>query len=51
MFPLICMPFSLVVGLLVKYRHAPTNLEESLMDSLAGDPAKIDWRTLPGQRA
>ena len=46
-FPLICMPFSLAVGLLVKYRHAPTNLEESLMDSLAGDPAKIDWRTLP----
>jgi H+/Cl- antiporter ClcA len=46
-FPLICMPFSLVVGLLVKYRHAPTNLDESLMDSLAGDPARIDWRTLP----
>jgi H+/Cl- antiporter ClcA len=45
--PLICMPFSLLVGLLVKYRHAPTNLDESLMDSLAGDPAKIDWRTLP----
>jgi H+/Cl- antiporter ClcA len=46
-FPLICLPFSLVVGLLVKYRSAPTNLDESLMDSLAGDPAKIDWRTLP----
>ncbi len=46
-FPLICMPFSLLVGLLVKHRHAPTNLDESLMDSLAGDPAKIDWRTLP----
>lgn len=46
-FPLICLPFSLVVGLLVKYRNAPTNLDESLMDSLAGDPDRIDWRTLP----
>jgi H+/Cl- antiporter ClcA len=46
-FPLVCMPFSLAVGLLVKHRHAPTNLDESLIDSLAGDPAKIDWRTLP----
>jgi H+/Cl- antiporter ClcA len=47
LFPVICMPFSLIVGLLVKYRHAPTNLDESLVDSLAGDPAKINWRTLP----
>jgi H+/Cl- antiporter ClcA len=46
-FPVICLPFSLAVGLLVKYRHAPTNLDESLLDSLAGDPAKIDWRALP----
>lgn len=37
LFPAICLPFSLIVGLLVKYRHAPTNLDESLMDSLAGD--------------
>ena len=36
-----------LVGLLVKYRHAPTNLDESLLDSLSGDVTKIDWRTLP----
>lgn len=47
LFPVICLPFSLAVGLLVKYRHAPTNLDESLIDSLAGDPARIDWRALP----
>ena len=47
MFPVICLPFSLLVGLLVKYRHAPTNLDESLLDSLSGDVSKIDWRTLP----
>ena len=47
LFPAICLPFSLLVGLLVKYRHAPTTLDESLLDSLAGDPTKIDWRALP----
>ena len=47
MFPVICLPLSLVVGLLVKYRHAPTNLGESMLDSLAGDVSKIDWRRLP----
>jgi H+/Cl- antiporter ClcA len=47
LFPAICLPFSLLVGLLVKYRQAPTTLDESLMDSLGGDVAKIDWRTLP----
>jgi H+/Cl- antiporter ClcA len=47
MFPVICLPFSLLVGLLVKYRHAPTNLDESLLDSLSGDPSRIDWRGLP----
>jgi H+/Cl- antiporter ClcA len=47
MFPVICLPFSLVVGLLVKHAHAPTNLGESMLDSLAGDVSKIDWRRLP----
>ena len=47
LFPAICLPFSLLVGLLVKYRHAPTTLDESLLDSLAGDVTKIEWRTLP----
>jgi H+/Cl- antiporter ClcA len=47
MFPVICLPFSLLVGLLVKYRHAPTTLDESVLDSLSGDVSKIDWRTLP----
>ncbi len=47
LFPAICLPFSLLVGLLVKRRHAPTNLDESLMDSLSGDVTKIDWRALP----
>jgi chloride channel protein, CIC family len=47
LFPAICLPFSLLVGLLVKHRHAPTTLDESLLDSLAGDVAKIDWRALP----
>jgi H+/Cl- antiporter ClcA len=47
MFPVICLPFSLVVGLLVKYLHAPTNLDESMLDSLGGDVSKIDWRRLP----
>ncbi len=47
LFPAICLPFSLLVGLLVKHRNAPTNLDESLMDSLAGDVSRIDWRALP----
>jgi H+/Cl- antiporter ClcA len=47
LFPAICLPFSLLVGLLVKHRNAPTNLDESLMDSLAGDVARIEWRALP----
>ncbi len=47
LFPVICLPFSLLVGLLVKYRHAPTNLDESMLESLGGDVSKIDWRSLP----
>jgi hypothetical protein len=41
--PAICLPFSLFVGVLVKYRAVPTNLDGSLMDSVAGDVTKIDW--------
>jgi H+/Cl- antiporter ClcA len=47
MFPVICLPFSLLVGLLVKYRNAPTTLDESMLDSLTGDVSEIRWRTLP----
>ena len=47
MFPVICLPFSLLVGLLVKYRNAPTNLGKSMLASLAGDVTRIDWRSLP----
>ncbi len=47
MFPVICLPFCLVVGLLVKYRRAPTSLDESILDSMSGDTSGIDWRTLP----
>jgi H+/Cl- antiporter ClcA len=47
MFPVICLPFSLLVGLLVKYFRAPTNLDGSFLDSLSGDVTKIDWRRLP----
>ena len=46
-FPVICLPFSLAVGLLVKYRNAPTNLDGSMLDSLGGDVSRIAWRTLP----
>jgi hypothetical protein len=45
--PAFCLPFSLAAGLLVKYRHAPTNLDESLVESRAGDVTKIDWPGLP----
>jgi H+/Cl- antiporter ClcA len=47
MFPVICLPFSLLVGLLVKYRHAPTNLDGSMLDSLSSEGSRIDWRGLP----
>lgn len=47
LFPAVCLPFSLLVGALVKYRNAPTNLNESMLESLSGDVSKIDWRTLP----
>ena len=46
-FPVICLPFSLLVGLLVKYAHAPSNLDGSILDSLTGDVSKLEWRKLP----
>ena len=46
-FPAICLPFSLAVGLLARYRDAPNNINGSAMDSLFADPSAIDWRRLP----
>jgi H+/Cl- antiporter ClcA len=47
MFPVICLPFSLLVGLLVKYAKAPSNLDGSMLDSLTGDVMHLKWRDLP----
>ncbi len=47
MFPVICLPLSLAVGLLVKYAKAPSNLDDSLLDSLTGDVDHIKWKLLP----
>ena len=47
MFPVICLPFSLLVGLLVKYAKAPSNLDGSILDSLTGDVMHLKWRDLP----
>jgi H+/Cl- antiporter ClcA len=47
MFPVICLPLALVVGLLVKYAKAPSNLDGSLLDSLTGDVDHIKWKLLP----
>lgn len=47
MFPVICLPFSLAVGLLVKYAKAPSNLDDSMLDSLTGDVDHIKWKLLP----
>ena len=47
MFPAICLPLSLAVGLLVKYAKAPSNLDDSLLDSLTGDVDHIRWKLLP----
>lgn len=46
-FPAICLPFSLIVGLLVKHFDAPNNIKGSALDALMGDPAAISWRKLP----
>jgi H+/Cl- antiporter ClcA len=43
----IALGFSLLVGLMVKLRHAPTSMDESLLDSLSGDVSRIEWRRLP----
>ncbi len=47
MFPVICLPFSLLVGLLVKYARAPSNLDGSILDSLTGDVSHLRWKDLP----
>ncbi len=47
MFPVICLPFSLLVGLLVKYAKAPSNLDGSIFDSLTGDVMHLKWKDLP----
>ncbi len=47
MFPVICLPLSLVVGLLVKYFKAPSNLDGSILDSLTGDISRLQWKNLP----
>lgn len=47
MFPVVCLPFSLLVGLLVKYARAPSNLDGSMLDSLTGDVATLRWKDLP----
>jgi H+/Cl- antiporter ClcA len=47
MFPVICLPFSLLVGLLVRYAKAPSNLDGSILDSLTGDVMHLKWRDLP----
>ena len=47
MFAVICLPFSLLVGLLVKYAKAPSNLDGSMLDSLTGDVMALKWKDLP----
>jgi H+/Cl- antiporter ClcA len=47
MFPVVCLPFSLAVGLLVKYAKAPSNLDGSILDSLTGDVMHLEWKDLP----
>ncbi len=47
LFPAICLPFSLAVGLLNRYLQAPNNVNGSALDSLFADPAGVDWRRLP----
>ena len=45
--PLIIMALSLAVGLAVRYLHAPTSMDGSLLDEMTGDPTSIRWRRLP----
>ena len=47
MFAVICLPFSLLVGLLVKYAKAPSNLDGSMLESLTGDVMALKWKDLP----
>jgi H+/Cl- antiporter ClcA len=45
--PVIVIVMSLLVGLCVKYLKAPTAMNGSLSESVAGEEA-VDWRTFPG---
>ena len=45
--PLLIMTLSLAVGLAVRYLHAPTSMDGSLLDEMTGDPTNIRWRRLP----
>lgn len=47
MFAVVCLPFSLVVGILVRYAKAPSNLDGSILDSLTGDVVHLRWKDLP----
>jgi hypothetical protein len=45
-YPVICLPFSLLVGLLVKCRNAPTTLEGSILDvvvAVIGAVSVLAW--------
>jgi len=46
-YPLIILPFSLLVGLAIKHLDAPTSMSGSPLDELTGDPREIEWRKLP----
>jgi H+/Cl- antiporter ClcA len=46
-FPVVCLPFALLVGLLVQYAKAPSNLDGSILDSLTGDVLHLKWKDLP----
>ena len=52
MFPVICLPFSLLVGLLVKYRTRRATLDESILDSMSGDVTQAtEWTDTSAQQS